>query len=505
MKYLQAFWKLFKRRQPKTDFKNHEETGINEKPAHDFYDVDVNQKLEAPSLFIKKQKKVHIQVGIDFGTSATKVVFSQLGRRIFRVVSFNHGLPNYPTYCMPSVGCIGNDGRLLLGVSAAKEILDKEWDTGLQRLKVVIAGKYENSFKDDVTEEKYYNHFKNHKHKPLDPELLTAVYLAYVMQNARKIIRNVPEYRGNELDFAFNICMPIDHIENNSLKTVFENVFKWAELIADEWDKSKKNFNPLKVARYLEKCSLEYEPKVFAVPESVASFASYLVSLRKREGLHAIIDLGAGTTDLSICKLFIDDGKIKTYWYAARNLPEGTIKIERALAQCIALHSKRKKCTSRDICECIINMSSRKREREATIERKLNNIVLTELINFRDSKEYKQTWGSAYRHLQLDQLWKDVEIFVCGGGSNLPHIEKAFSKPWWPNLRTTYSVEKLPVPDNYEPGKSGAPFQRMSVAYGLAIPFPQLEEFTLPEKSPDHTPIPPPIRVVDHEDLYIKD
>ena len=176
-------------------------------------------KPKPPPILRKKKEKVHIQVGLDFGTSSTKVVFSELGRRTFRVINFNHGLPNYPTYCLPSIGCIGNDGRLQLGVSAAKSILNEEWDTGLQRLKVVLAGKYDNSFKDDLTEEKYYNHFKIHNHKPIDPELLTAVFLAYVIRNSRQIIRNLPEYRDRELDFAFNICMPIDHVENNNLKT----------------------------------------------------------------------------------------------------------------------------------------------------------------------------------------------------------------------------------------------------------------------------------------------
>ena len=87
----------------------------------------------------------------------------------------------------------------------------------------------------------------------------------------------------------------------------------------------------------------------------------------------------------------------------------------------------------------------------------------------------------------------------------MPHIDKAFSKPWWVNLNTKYGVSKLPAPEYYEPGKSRAPFERMSVAYGLAIPFPQLDDFTLPGGSPDHTPEPPPEIDIDPDDLYPKD
>lgn len=264
--------------------------------------------------------------------------------------------------------------------------------------------------------------------------------------------------------------------------------------------------SPMKAANAIGDRSLLKEQKVFAVPEAVASFASYLISLRKRKGLHAIIDLGAGTTDLSICNLFLDAEGLKNYWYAARNLPRGTIKIERALAQIIIRLSEENSCAPNDICDCLARLSStRNQDAISPKNREMIDVVFKELCDLRDSKEYKKTWGSAYRKLTKDVLWKDVEIFACGGGSNLPKVDKTFSKPWWANLNTTYRVSKLPVPDNYEPENSGAPFERMSVAYGLAIPFPQFGDFTLPEDSPDHTPIPPPIPQVDHEELYPKD
>jgi len=455
------------------------------------------------AIFKKREEKVHIQVGLDFGTSATKVIFSQLGKRPFRVLNFNHNLSHYPSYCIPSLGCINENGSLLLGINAARALLDKEWDTGLQSLKVVVAGKYDDFFKDPSTEEKYYDHFKIHGKKPIAPEMITAVFLAYVIHITRKTIKNFPEYRSLDLDFAFNICMPIDHVENSNLKPVFERIFAWAELIENEWRKSGKDFNPLKAARSLENRFEKTGRKIFAVPESVASFASYLVSLRRRTGLHAVIDLGAGTTDLSICNLFLDSGDIKNYWYAARNFPRGTIRIERVLALNIVQIKKQRFCSSSDICKCLESLSTNLNNiEEFQKNKKMQRIIFKELCDFRDSKEYKKTWGSAYRQLRRDTLWKNVEIFTCGGGSKLPHTEEVFSKPWWRNLDVEYRVSNLPVPDNYEPGKSGAPFERMSVAYGLANPFPKFEDYILPNDCPDQTPPPLPVLELDHEDLY---
>ncbi|NQT56519.1 MAG: hypothetical protein HQ551_09855 [Desulfobacteraceae bacterium] len=506
MKSLQAFWKLFRRKTKTTEAQHQNKADFGKRDRADSVSRSRDLKESKPSIFRKKREKAHIQVGLDFGTSATKVVFSQHGKRPFKVLNFGHNLPNWPPYCIPSVGCIGENSRLLLGVTAARSLLKKEWDAGLQRLKVVVAGKHDSRFNDPLTETKYYDHFKAHKQTPVDPEMLTAVFLAYVIQNTRKIIKNLPEYSSSDLNFAFNICMPIDHVENSNLKPVFERIFAWAELIEDEWDKSEMGFDPLKAAHSLKNRSANKESKVFAVPESVASFASYLISLRKKKGLHAIIDLGAGTTDLSICNLFIDTGDIKSYWYAARNLPRGTIGIERALAHCMVKLSGQRKYTSNDICECLDGLSSTTNKNDQSEKgKKLNSVVFKELCDLRDSREYKGTWGSAYSHFKQDYLWKDVEIFTCGGGSNLSQIDKAFSEPWWTNLNTIYRVSKLPVPDNYQPGKSGAPFERMSVAYGLAIPFPQLDDFTLPDDSPDHTPEPPSLKYLDHEELYPKD
>ena len=43
-------------------------------------------KTEARSPLIQKKRgKVNIQVGLDFGTSATKIMYSQLGRRGIRL------------------------------------------------------------------------------------------------------------------------------------------------------------------------------------------------------------------------------------------------------------------------------------------------------------------------------------------------------------------------------------------------------------------------------------
>jgi len=134
----------------------------------------------------------------------------------------------------------------------------------------------------------------------------------------------------------------------------------------------------------------------------------------------------------------------------------------------------------------------------------LSEAVLSELSELRDSKEYVQTWGSAYNRFRKSSLWEKVEIFVCGGGSNLPHVEQVFSRPWWKNLQVRYPVSRLPIPDDYDPGESKAPFERMAVAYGLARPLPEFDGYFLPGDGGDHTPPPLPVLELDRDELYPK-
>jgi len=96
-------------------------------------------------------------------------------------------------------------------------------------------------------------------------------------------------------------------------------------------------------------------------------------------------------------------------------------------------------------------------------------------------------------------------VFVTGGGAKLPFVEEVFSIPWWNQIKVQYSVNRLPILDDYQFGEGNAPFERMAVAYGLARPIPELNEYILPSAAPDHTPSPLPIKnIPDREDQYPK-
>lgn len=449
-----------------------------------------------------RRKKANIQVGLDFGTSCSKVVYSELGKSFYRAIDFGHKLPNFPRYCLPSVAAIDGDDKLVFGAEAASLLIDEPWDSGFQRFKVVVAGNHDESFKDLTTAQRFCDYRAKHGlGDPLTPERLTACYLAYAMTKARHIIEGYPEYKDVELDVAFNICMPIDHLENNRVREAFEQLFAHAEAIHDAIRESRRDYHYLSVSHEVKCKKSPQERRVFAVPEAVAETASYVDSLRREEGIHAVIDLGAGTTDVSIFNLRLPFGDSENYWYAASNIPIGTASIERIIASHLE-ENVESTCTCREMCGILQELSLSGDYRRNPGRGELDAKVRKEMERLRASHGYMGAWGSAYSRRRVTEEWQNVEVFLCGGGANLPFAKQVFSSPWWNQIRQAYRVGCLPVPDDYDGGRGKAPFERMAVAYGLAMPLPTFGQYKLPADVPDLTPKLPRRVRLDRDELY---
>jgi hypothetical protein len=497
IKSLRGFWRLF--RKPRG-----EERHVTEPSEATVKRSGSVSKLPESALIRVSREKVRIQVGLDFGTSSTKVAFSRYQRRRTQVVNFNHNLPFYPKYCLPSVAA-DRRGRLVLGAEAASLLMDEPWDSGFRRFKMMVAGNADSKYQDNFTEENFHKYRMSHGYdESLTPERITAVYVAYVMYQANRIISGMLEFSGSAIEFDFNICMPIDHIENVAVKMAFERIFKWAEAIYKIWLIREESLDPIKASSEFEN-NLESseESRVFAVPEAVAEVASYLVSLRRKEGIHAIIDFGAGTTDISVFNYMNPFGEGKSTWYSARNIPQGTIEIEKKLKK----HGNENDHGSKRRCSDVYRqLEGLKEYCESNNICKIACQIRDALTALRNSEAYFSAWSTAYRHLRKQTAFdgENVQLFVTGGGVNMPYIAPIFGEPFLPQLRGPYKVEVLPPPDDFDPGFIQAPFARVAVAYGLSIPIPALEEYVLPSQAPDHTPPPLPVLQLDRDEIYAK-
>jgi len=226
---------------------------------------------------------------------------------------------------------------------------------------------------------------------------------------------------------------------------------------------------------------------LFGVPEAVAEIASYLVSLQVKNGLHAVIDFGAGTTDFSIFNLEnVRTRAEEKFWYAARNLPRGAQRIERIVSLYLENMSREGNITDSHVVRAVSNINKLPDNIKYEIKQELKELW----------EESHAVWGQAYSHRKSQSEWeKDkVHVLVCGGGAKATFINEIFSKSWMEDWGPYTTIYPLPIPDDYDTTNDKAPFDRMSVAYGLCQPLPTLGKFTLPVDSPDQTPPKLPIR-----------
>ena len=451
------------------------------------------EEIRSPPIRVREEepkREAVIQVGIDFGTSTTKIAYRQVrSRGNVRPLVFDHDLEGIPQFGLPTLAMVDRRGKLLVGIEAGTHIIDRSWDEALRAFKVLVAS-LDSGFETSELRDAFDRYSRQHplNGRVLTPETVSFVYLAYAMREARRRICELPEYVNSRLEFLYNVCLPMQHLESNPVVSAFRQILAKAEAAERHWPYESGTEWLTGNFGFYETTTLGASERVFLIPESVAEAASYVSSLRSNPGLHALIDIGAGTTDVSFFNLVDEPTGKHCYWYSSGNLPLGGLAIERLVGM-----NGEGGLTAGQISEKI-NRLRRGTQPDSTLVGGVMEIMS------RIHKKARPVWSAAYKHLRKEDPWHRVEVFLSGGGSEVAGAEETFARPWWRHLSqqyVRYSVAALPEPDDYDSLDGRGPFSRMAVAYGLTFPEPELGSYTLPGLSPDHTPPPPPIRLPD--------
>ena len=441
---------------------------------------------------------LQVIVGLDFGTSSTKVAYQQLGvpTRQVRPILFGHGLEAFPDYCLPSTVAASPDGRLLTCSAACAVLARGGYGAGIRRLKVVVAGRSAPEFREESAELAFGSAVAE---LPPSSRAQPEQYLAVVMAAQMRVVRRWLERRlgtGN-LALVFNVCVPIDHVEHNAVLRAFERVI-WAaqalecgmedEEVEDAGRLLHRSESLLRESKYDSNAP---ETRIYLVPEAIAQVATYLRSLEATEGIHAVIDFGAGTTDVSIFELTSPGrSERRCYWYDALNMPVGSAAVERIVGEYLRGQRGGVLPTDGEVAKRIEDLSRAPESLKEGLRVHVNGLW----------RESWSAWCRAYGRKRTQGAWERdrVRVFVCGGAARLPGVESVFAQSWMsqatgPNWGP-YPIGPLPHPSNYVDPQGKAPFHRMSVAYGLAQPLPELGDFgpqgdhILPRDCPDNTP-----------------
>ncbi|WP_409260515.1 hypothetical protein [Pseudomonas putida] len=130
--------------------------------------------------------------------------------------------------------------------------------------------------------------------------IAAVAYLALVLRYARAFLyRNVEIGRklvGRSLRWELNIGCPTEPHENAKVVDAFRRLARTAWLLAAE---DRLVEQDVLAAWSLADSAIDLETEPGVVPEFVAQIAGYLESPQVKEGLHALIDIGAATLDVA--------------------------------------------------------------------------------------------------------------------------------------------------------------------------------------------------------------
>lgn len=444
---------------------------------------------QPPTKAIPVEREKLIQIGIDFGTSGTKIVYRDLQMRVARPIDFDHGVNGYPSHVLPSTVAIV-DGRVFFGTEAESRCATGQvfrsfkvclaCQVGLtdcRRCAHVIGDSEPGVFRVICTGDPVI----------VDAQQLCTWYLAHAIRLAYAKLRQQwpPPWR---LKIWINVGAPIDQYQGQLGKEVFSKAAYWAEKLSD--DVRDGMSLPLLLEEYGRITASypilpsEAQRKIFVLPETAAGLMSFVSSPAPPFGLYAIIDVGAGTIDISFFRLAsLTKSDLRMVFYDARTAIIGADNIDRAVvAGALSKARSPEKLTPQEATTLLQEARLAKGMSNSTPIRlavgkenvclqqddiaQLIRPILDEMLD-----TYRKSNFAAFRKEGFVERWRSYLLFFLGGGTRIDLLRKDFTtfRPS-PHNRQILATP-LRTPDDFEATKAAkSDFDLLAIAYGLSYP-----------------------------------
>lgn len=361
-------------------------------------------------------------IGFDFGTHSTKVVVRERGIPDGRIAHFDEVANGYPLFASPSL-VRQVDDRLFFGTKA----LHVRGGTLHRSLKVNLLSDCE---------------LRPASPGTLGNASLVAVYLTWAFQQIQKSLTG--EGYANEF---VNVAAPMSHYEEPKLKK------KYLQLVQAAW---KLTYDPQ--ARPIEQgipvhdVSRLLEPLLTApiqsneqrrfdvLPETIAPVVSLSQDPWMEPGMYMIIDMGAGTTEMSVFHTGEVGADQKVLCYRDETMLLGGNDFELA-------------------------------------ERHFANERIAQMVA-QLKKQYCRIWHSGYMRDQGNQFarkrWKELTLVLSGGGTRHQAVAAGLEEvdpiiPWPKDETRLRSHRHRPGTLEIDARMDEADASLFAVANGLAV------------------------------------
>ncbi len=429
------------------------------------------------SLLMKRALRIHL--GIDFGTSYSKVVWKSSSFETCYPVRFGKNENNLEDYLIPSMVAFEN-GCLKAGLSA---LTAEEKSHKISNFKVCLACETAEQKSCEIKNCSLAN-WSNADFpadaKGREARFVTAYFLGRLIRRAKsKIIEDLESQGVNpetDIRWSATLAVPDKFMEQPSITAGFRNVLESAWLMSEFFaEKSGLKSIGAFFECYLAACDLTAEIRSGGKSlgcslhsEVGAEVASITLSPTSEEGLYAFVDVGAGTVDASVFRFFRGEYQTSHVVYAADVFNLGAAHIEaiayrnfsgnalfwlKQLKECNGITGDAKTFLQ-PANDALVAASGEIQEKTAT------NLISV-FRNARQKENSTLSW----------QSWKDLKLVLGGGGAAIPAYRTAATEAFSLKGQDHKPGEvQLEVPANFMMyGLPHAHFHRFAVAYGLVL------------------------------------
>ncbi len=406
-------------------------------------------------------------VGLDFGTAYTKVVVRDaLVTDPGKAYPIQFKLPDRATCFLPSL-VFHQDGELFTAFDTVPSGAER---VDYLKMRLVAA-----------VEQTRASAWADHS-SPYSIQVTVAWFLSCVLAAVGARMREIwPDYGEHPEDFCFiNICVPIAYSDGSAVESRLMDALYAARAAVGPLGTTTPSPDILG-ALLADPAALRAEADFcYAYPETSSNLQSYLKSRSRKPGLYLLLDVGAGTVDLTFFQILEDESnEAPLRYYHAAVLDAGSSRLELLtvsrdpripLLDALAYKEGRLRAPPAALVSAFV--AAQKQVHDEVGRGVGDGVSVTE------SKLHPE------RRRQLE-LMKDVRLIFSGGGFVENPYEKASrffqeARQW----RYPAPVDKLtdPADLDWEGIDESIPFRRLSVAYGLSFPRYALENHRFPSQ-----------------------
>jgi hypothetical protein len=332
---------------------------------------------------------------------------------------------------------------------------------------------------------------------------LVACYLAGVIKCAQSwFTTNAPaDYHRRTWSWSLNLGFPEKIVRQTTLSDAYRKVASVAVTLASLPEPPTTSLAAQVRAGKLAADPIMLPSKIQLYPEIAAQLAGYINSPFRTVGSLLLIDVGAGTLDVSTIIIHGNQDQDIVSFHVCEVEPLGALRLFQA--RVAALENVRRDCVTQRLeqyqdgtkptPEYLEELVSPNQGRSSELTRAFENASKEFALRVVDVgysclAQFRRLQRDAHNSPSYDPWGRNLNFFLTGGGSRSSFYSHLFTEGpleekiipftrWHSDLsrrksaRQGLSLLKMPKPDKFEnfPAQLSAHFDRLSVAYGLAF------------------------------------